>query len=71
LQGEARRRAGLDGIVHIRLKETYRAYSALPKRPKPIRAKVTALTRKTPKVVSPLGHQWRKPFLNKKLRHAR
>lgn len=59
----------LDGTLHIRLKDTYLAYTALPERSKPIRMKVTALTKEKPKAVPPPGHPWRKPFLNKKPRN--
>lgn len=61
----------LDGTLHIRLKETYLSYTALPKRPKPLRAKITALTREMPRVAPPPGHPWRKPFLLKKSHNAR
>ena len=61
----------LDGSLHIRLRDTYLTYVALPKRPERIRAHVTALTREKPPVVPPPGHPWRKPFLLKKSRHAR
>lgn len=59
----------LDGTIHIRLRDMYLAYTALPKRPKPIRMKITALTREKPRFVPPPGHPWRKAFLTKKLRH--
>lgn len=56
----------LDDTIHIRLKDVYLAYTALPERPKPVRMKITALTKEKPKVVPPSGHPWRKAFLNNK-----
>lgn len=61
----------LDGILHVRLRETYLSYTALPERPERIRTRVTALTREKPRVVPPPGHPWRKPFLTKISRNAR
>lgn len=61
----------LDGTLHLRLRDTFLAYTSLPERPRPTRMKVTALTREKPRVVPPPGHPWRKPFLSKKSRHAR
>lgn len=59
----------LDGTLHVHLKETYLAYTALPERPEHVRARVTALTRERPRIAPPPGHPWRKPFLIKKSRH--
>ena len=49
----------LDSSVHIRLKEAYLEYEVLPERPRPSKAKVTALV-KTPSPWTPAAdHPWR------------
>jgi len=53
----------LDGTLHIRLRDTYLAYTELPERPKKVRMKVTALTSEKPKWVPPIDHPWRKAAL--------
>ena len=50
----------LDGTIHVRLKDTYLAYTTLPARPERIRARVTALTTERPRVSPPPGHPWRR-----------
>lgn len=50
----------LDGSLHIRLRDTYLAYTELPERPKRVRMKVTALTREKPRWRPPADHPWRK-----------
>lgn len=65
----------LDGMIHIRLRDTCLAYTELPERPKRIRMLVTALTRETPRWRPPADHPWRKTVARatalKKLRNAR
>ena len=64
----------LDGTLHLRLKDTYLAYSELPERPKRVRMTVVALTREKPRWVPPADHPWRKAAARaaalKKLRNA-
>lgn len=64
----------LDGTLHIRLRDTYLAYTELPERPKRVRMKVTALTREKPRWKPPVDHPWRKAAARaaalKKLRNA-
>ncbi len=50
----------LDGTIHIRLKDTYLAYTELPARPQRVRMKVTALTKEKPLWKPPANHPWRK-----------
>jgi hypothetical protein len=50
----------LDGSLHIRLRDSYLAYTKLPERPKKVRMLVTALTRETPRWKPPVDHPWRK-----------
>ena len=50
----------LDGTIHVRLKETYLAYTELPTRPERVRMRVTALTKEKPQWKPPLGHPWRR-----------
>ncbi|OZB03217.1 MAG: hypothetical protein B7X58_15805 [Marinobacter sp. 34-60-7] len=61
----------LDDMLHIRLRDTYLAYTELSERPKRVRMKVVVLTREMPRWKPPVDHPWRKPFLNGKSRHAR
>ena len=56
----------LDDTVRIRLKDSYLRYRMLPKRPKPVRVPVPALTRQKPDWKPPADHPWRKQFFNKK-----
>ncbi len=50
----------LDGTIRIRLKSVYLEYRELPKRPKPARVPVVALTRQKPDWKPPKDHPWRK-----------
>jgi len=50
----------LDGSIHIRLKDTYLAYTELPTRPQRVHMKVTALTREKPRWKPPAGHPWKR-----------
>lgn len=50
----------LDGAVHIRLKDTYLAYTELPERPMCGRMPVTALTREKPHWKPPADHPWKR-----------
>lgn len=52
----------LDDTVHIRLKDIYLNYHELPRRPKPVRVPVVALTRQKPDWHPPKDHPWRKSF---------
>jgi len=61
----------LDDTLHVRMRDVYLAYIALPERPERLRTRVTALTREKPRVIPPPGHPWRKAFLTKKSRNAR
>lgn len=65
----------LDGTLHIRLNDTYLAYTELPERPKRVRMLVTALTSEKPRWKPPADHPWKKAAARaaalKKLRNAR
>jgi hypothetical protein len=65
----------LDGTVHIRMRDTYLAYTELPERPKPVRMLVTALTSEKPRWRPSADHPWKKAAARaaalKKLRNAR
>jgi len=68
----------LDGTIHVRLKETYLAYTELPDRPTRVRMRVTALTKEKPRWKPPAGHPWRRAAAaeadrknSKRLRNAR
>jgi hypothetical protein len=65
----------LDGTLHIRLNDTYLAYTELPERPQHVRMLVTALTNEKPRWRPPADHPWRKAAARaaalKKLRNAR
>lgn len=50
----------LDDTIHIRLKDTYLAYTELPARPERVHMRVTALTREKPQWKPPAGHPWRR-----------
>lgn len=52
----------LDGSIHIRLKQTYLAYTNLPERPKRVKVRVTALTRQKPTNIPSKNHPWRSNF---------
>jgi len=65
----------LDDTLHIRLNNTYLAYTELPGRPKRVRMLVTALTTEKPRWRPPADHPWKKAAARaaalKKLRNAR
>ena len=65
----------LDGSLHIRLNNTYLAYTELPERPKRVPMLVTALTSEKPRWKPPADHPWKKAAARaaalKKLRNAR
>ena len=50
----------LDGTIHIRLKDTYLAYTMIPKKLKRTSLKISALTREKPLWKPPANHPWRK-----------
>ena len=50
----------LDGTVHIRLKETYLAYTVIAKHERAARPRVTALTKEKPRWKPPADHPWRR-----------
>jgi hypothetical protein len=52
----------MDDTLHLRLKDTYLAYTKLPERPRRVSLKVTALTREKPLWKPPLNHPWRGKF---------
>lgn len=64
----------LDGTRHIRLNNTYLAYTELPERPRRVRMLVTALTKEKPRWRPPADHPWRRAAARaaalKKLRNA-
>lgn len=64
----------LDDSLHIRLRDTYLAYTELPERPKRVKMMVTALTKEKPQWKPPVDHPWRKAAARaaalKKLRNA-
>ena len=49
----------LDGTLHVRLGNTYLAYTVLPERPRPLREPVTALTREQQFHRPAINHPWR------------
>lgn len=50
----------LDGIIRIRIKNTYLEYRELPKRPKPTYVPIVALTKQKPSWKPPKDHPWKK-----------
>lgn len=50
----------LDGSIHVRLKDTYLAYSPIAKYERQARPRVTALTREKPRWKPPADHPWRR-----------
>ncbi len=59
----------LDGVLHVRLKQTYLAFEVLPHRPVPTKKKVTALIKKKTVYKPAPTHPWRKyvaPLTNHK-----
>lgn len=53
----------LDGTIHIRITDVYLEYRRLPKRPKPIRIPIVALTTQKPRWTPPKDHPWKKKFI--------
>ena len=53
----------LDGTIHIRITDVYLEYRVLPRRPKPIRIPIVALTTQKMRWVPPNNHPWRKKKL--------
>ena len=54
---------GLNGDMHLSLRDKYLHFQELPERPKKVKMMVTALAKTSSGWKPPADHPWRKPFI--------